>query len=68
MSYAQANRCDVMNTPIPNDPGRFKLARAEALMREALLLIDEAGESLVGSQLQHAIDSLYLTPSVATQE
>ena len=57
-----------MNTRVPTGPYRFKVARAGALMREALLLLDQAGASLAGDQLQHAIDTLDLMLSTETQE
>lgn len=57
-----------MNTQVSKGPNRLKVARAGALMQEALLLLDQAGESLAGAQLQHVIDTLYLKPSAPTQE
>jgi hypothetical protein len=56
------------NTPVLQDPIDFKVVRARAFMREALLLLDQVGASLAGVQLQHAIDTLDLMPLVATQE
>ena len=57
-----------MNTQVSEGPSRLKIAHAEALMREALVLLDQAGESLAGTQLQYVIDTLYLKPSAPTQE
>lgn len=68
LSYAKANCGESMNNPVPQGPNHSKVVRAGTLMREALLLLDEAGASLAGCQLQHAIDTLDLMPSVTTQE
>ena len=48
-------------------PG-FQKARALALMRGALVLLDEAGDTLVASQLQHAIDTLDSKRPAAAEE
>lgn len=57
-----------MDTQVPKGLNRIEVARAEALMREALLLLDHAGAGLVRVQLQHAIDTLDLMAAVATRE
>jgi len=68
LSYAKANSGESMNTPAPEGANRAMVVRAGTLMREALLLLDEAGASLAGCQLQQAVDTLDLMPSVTTQE
>lgn len=57
-----------MDAPVLKDPTPFDVVRAGALMREALLLLDHGGANLAAVQLQHAIDTLDIVPSVAMQE